>query len=193
MTKHVFDESLATRRTYILLQKALIDLMVLKPFEKITLIQLCEQAMIPRSTFYRYFEDKHDLLRYSIYQLFQELQVNDDVIYFQDVDSLRSFLLEIIRILNQDKDLYYRLYRMNKNGDLMGILKDFLTDILTVKLKESEAQGINMKISLQVFIYLLTDFYFSAAKGFLELSNLESVDRYVDDVCRFSDKDFFTL
>lgn len=35
-----------------------------KPFESITVLQICQIANYPRATFYNYFEDKYDLLEY---------------------------------------------------------------------------------------------------------------------------------
>ena len=44
------------------------------PFEKITLTQLCDASMVPRSTFYRYFEDKYDLLYYCLQTFFDTVR-----------------------------------------------------------------------------------------------------------------------
>ena len=45
------QEKISARRTYTLLQQAFFKLLTEKPFEKITLKELCDTAMIPRSTF----------------------------------------------------------------------------------------------------------------------------------------------
>ena len=46
-------EKISTRRTYLLLSRSLFRLLEDTPFEKISLIQLCDHSMVPRSTFYR--------------------------------------------------------------------------------------------------------------------------------------------
>ncbi|MGL5434498.1 MAG: TetR/AcrR family transcriptional regulator [Lachnospiraceae bacterium] len=191
MTKKDPIDKVSTRRTYLLLQIALFELLTEKPFEKITLTELCGRSLIPRSTFYRYFEDKHDLLRYCIQTFFQTARLSEDIIYFKDAYSIRSFLIIFIQMLNRQKGNYYKLYQTNKNGILMDILKEFLSDILITKLKESESHGAQLKISPAIFTYLLTDFYFSAAKCFLDLADSCLVEDFVDNVCMFSDKDFF--
>lgn len=191
MPKKETTDKISTKRTYILLQRSLFQLLTVTPFEKITLTQLCDDAMIPRSTFYRYFEDKHDLLRYCIQVFADTARFNDDVIYFKDDDSLRNFMLVLIQMLDRNKEEYERLYRINKDGELMNILKEFLSDIVRTKLLESEANGYTLKISHSIFIYLLTDFYYSTAKCFLELTDSYSIEAFVDNVCLFSDKDFF--
>lgn len=64
---------LRTRRSMQLLWKALFDLMTEKKmlFSKITVDQICENAMIHRSTFYKHFDDKFRLLEYGLNQLME--------------------------------------------------------------------------------------------------------------------------
>lgn len=42
-----------------------------KPFESIQVNELCQACMIPKSTFYNYFDDKYDLLNY-LFQRWEE-------------------------------------------------------------------------------------------------------------------------
>lgn len=66
-------QSIAAKRTLKSLLKALAELMEIQPIEKISVMDLCERAMIPRATFYNYFEDKYDLLHYFWHQLETEI------------------------------------------------------------------------------------------------------------------------
>lgn len=65
---------LRKRRSMQLLWKALFDLMTEKKmlFSKITVDQICEEAMVHRSTFYKHFEDKFKLLEYGLNQLMEQ-------------------------------------------------------------------------------------------------------------------------
>lgn len=45
-----------------LLQTSLLDLLDVKPYQDITVKDICQQADIPRRTFYHYFESKEDVL-----------------------------------------------------------------------------------------------------------------------------------
>ncbi len=60
---------LRIRRTYKLLLDALATLIEEKPFEKITVTDICDKAMVHRTTFYKHFEDKYHLLRYGITEI----------------------------------------------------------------------------------------------------------------------------
>ena len=80
MTDNDKKEKISTRRTYLLLSSSLFALLEEIPFEKITLIQLCEHSLVPRSTFYRYFEDKYDLLYYCLQTFFASARLDRDEI-----------------------------------------------------------------------------------------------------------------
>jgi AcrR family transcriptional regulator len=55
-------EDLRVRRTKKLLWEALVDLTEERGYKNFTVKELCERAMVNRATFYRYYEDKRDLL-----------------------------------------------------------------------------------------------------------------------------------
>ncbi len=67
MTQNTDD--LRVRRTRKLLQKALLEATIEKGFAHVTVRDLTERAMVNRATFYRHFQDKHDLLRQYIEEL----------------------------------------------------------------------------------------------------------------------------
>ena len=110
------EEHVSVRRTYLLLMKALLDLLAEMPFEKISLTDLCRVSMISRSTFYRYFEDKYDLLHYCVNMYIEGLRPVEDLIHFKSIDSLRQFLEYLIAQVNENITLYRRIYQTNKNG-----------------------------------------------------------------------------
>ncbi|MFF2483504.1 TetR/AcrR family transcriptional regulator [Paenibacillus sp. NPDC058071] len=65
---------LRKRRSMQMLWKALFDLMTEEKmkFSKITVDQICEKAMVHRSTFYKHFDDKFRLLEYGLNQLMEQ-------------------------------------------------------------------------------------------------------------------------
>lgn len=62
MQKLVQKEDLRVQRTRKLLQQALIELTVEMGFASVTVRDITRRAMVNRSTFYRYYLDKYDLL-----------------------------------------------------------------------------------------------------------------------------------
>jgi AcrR family transcriptional regulator len=57
---------LRTRRTYKFLWEALLQLMADRDFEAITVTDICDRAMVHRTTFYKHYEDKYALLAQGI-------------------------------------------------------------------------------------------------------------------------------
>lgn len=70
-------EDLRVRRTRKLLQQAFIELTVEKGFAALTVRDITERAMVNRSTFYRHYLDKYDLLEQYLNEI-HELTANQD-------------------------------------------------------------------------------------------------------------------
>ena len=70
-------EDLRQRRTRKLLADALLSLLEERPLSEISVVDICQRAMVHRTTFYAHFDDKLTLLRYAV----DELQK-----YFEPVD-----------------------------------------------------------------------------------------------------------
>lgn len=66
-------EDLRVQRTYLLLKNALLELLAKKSFDEIKVNDICNLAMIHRTTFYSHFQDKYDLLEYCVKNIEQEL------------------------------------------------------------------------------------------------------------------------
>jgi AcrR family transcriptional regulator len=64
-----------------LIESSFKELVMAKPFDKITIADICERAHISRKTFYSYFIDKNDLIEHIIH---------DDVL--KPIDDLRALL-----------------------------------------------------------------------------------------------------
>lgn len=71
--KEEYKEDLRIVRTRKLLSTALFDLLESTPYEKISVMDICEKAMVHRATFYNHFEDKEHLLEYTIDSIKEEL------------------------------------------------------------------------------------------------------------------------
>jgi AcrR family transcriptional regulator len=64
---------LRVRRTRKLLWEALLAEMSERAYEDITVTDICERAMVHRTTFYKHYEDKYALLEQGMRQMYDEL------------------------------------------------------------------------------------------------------------------------
>lgn len=68
-----FKEDLRVIRTRKLLCNALFELLEVMPYEKISVTDICNKALVHRATFYNHFEDKEQLLEYAIDEIKEQL------------------------------------------------------------------------------------------------------------------------
>ena len=106
------------------LYKGLLLTMKNKPFEKITVSDICKEANTNRSTFYNNFNDKYDLLSALVNDLEEELKQklsqNEVPINIKEYYiNLISLLLEHI---NENIDTYSLVIKYNNNNIASNIL-----------------------------------------------------------------------
>src|SRR6266581_3422527 len=77
--KTSFEQAdLRVRRTHKLLWEALMAELSARAFEEITVKDICERAMVHRSTFYKHYEDKYALLEQGVRQMYDELVAEEE-------------------------------------------------------------------------------------------------------------------
>ena len=182
---------ITARRTYALLKGALLTQLSALPFEQVTLTDICSTSLISRSTFYRYFEDKYELLNYCLKLLLDEIGLSEDVIYFMDSDSMQEVLTILLRHIEENRVLYQKIYNANKEGELIPIIRKGLIQILQDKVLAAEEQGYRLKIPAPIFTSLTADLYFDIVTCYIEHADQFSAEDFIDSICQFTKKDFF--
>lgn len=137
MKKRAYDKlPPSTKRTYDTLSAYLFKLMGEKPFEKISIIDICTSAGVPRATFYNHFEDKYDLLHYALKRLLKkitsDLNSNTNQKYYplKTADDILSFI-------SANKKTVRKIVSANRNGiifyEIKNIVFEYLYEALTIK------------------------------------------------------------
>ncbi len=93
---------------------ALVELMKQQPFERISIQDIVKRAGVGRSSFYRNFTSKEDILRQYIDRLFDATGETDP---FAN-DRLREYMISQFRLCRQNKDLFLVL----RDNDLLYLL-----------------------------------------------------------------------
>jgi AcrR family transcriptional regulator len=114
------EGDLRVRRTKKMLREALIELVLEKGIEGITVNEITERAMINRSTFYRHYEDKNDLLERGIDEMLLELtdQLVPPPKDIQEVDLNDPGSYDNLRLFYNHVKEHYTFYRvmLGENG-----------------------------------------------------------------------------
>ncbi len=112
------------RNAYVIehITESLLKLLHEKPINDISISELCDNAGVGRTSFYRNFESKEDILKVYIDQLFrdwmEEYDRNDD-------NSLNELIKEMFTHFEKHRDFYQLLNERN----LIYLLKDVVIGI----------------------------------------------------------------
>ena len=101
MQKRADVEDLRVRRTRKLLQQALIEGTVEKGFAALTVRDITERAMVNRSTFYRHYLDKYDLLEQHLNEIYAVLEEGGFI-----KEACHQGLSELLKQMQQFPDFY---------------------------------------------------------------------------------------
>lgn len=108
------------RNAYVIgqLNKAMLALLKEKPLQDISISELCNRAMVGRTSFYRNFETKEDVVKAYIQQLFSGWMKGDE----NDKPAADSLILAVFSHFELQRDFYSLL---SERG-LVHLLKDVI-------------------------------------------------------------------
>ncbi|EMA6343009.1 TetR/AcrR family transcriptional regulator C-terminal domain-containing protein [Bacillus cytotoxicus] len=148
-------------RTQTLIRDTFLDLLKEKTFLDITINHICEKAMIHRSTFYRYYDDKYELFIDTINSIAITLfeQTN------QGLDIEHTLFEEVIEYIDANRLLFFNVTCKNSNLELYDKLIQFGANILYENSGKYN-DSLSIKIRNSAYPKVLCDFYSS---GFFEI------------------------
>jgi AcrR family transcriptional regulator len=99
-------EDLRVRRTRKLLQQALIEGTVEKGFAALTVRDITRRAMVNRSTFYRHYLDKYDLLEQHLNEIYEVLEEGGIIGEGRHEGIIDEGIIELFKQIQQFPDFY---------------------------------------------------------------------------------------
>ncbi|GIO54533.1 hypothetical protein BK138_01450 [Paenibacillus rhizosphaerae] len=143
-------DDLRVRRTHKLLYNALFDLMEKHSFEQITVKQICDLAMVHRTTFYTHFQDKFDLLSHAVMQIAEEEFRNFAEVSLSPSDNFR----ELFSIAAKHKTLFSQLL-FEERDSLRNLLRRDMGKGMKKYLAEQHAIEVNsIEIQIKIEAYI---------------------------------------
>lgn len=114
-----------------MLKNALMQLLREKPIEKISIYELCANAQINRTTFYKYYGNQYDLLSDIEHDVFAQFEAQ--LLAYDDSSMSLHHVLELI---SSDKDTFMTLINAVPDQEFSSKLFSLHTvkSILTAKL-----------------------------------------------------------
>ena len=122
------SDSRRQQMTRLLFKTALIELMQLKPFHKITIKEICEQADPNRTTFYLHYNDQQQLLDDIIDELKEKTAEFISTCAYKGLES--KLLSEFLDFIKENGVQFRTIIFNDTNGDVGAmILTDTLNDV----------------------------------------------------------------
>ncbi|WP_027092866.1 TetR/AcrR family transcriptional regulator [Cohnella thermotolerans] len=134
---------LRVRRTRKLLWESLMSLLEYRSFESLSVQEICDNAMVHRTTFYKHFRDKYQLLAYGLEEArekFASRSYKDRILrpmqMFEEMGHMRQFQT----LLNAEQ----------RGGTLGCIMQKHAEDSLKRDLTEAEKKGVRFPVPVDV-------------------------------------------
>lgn len=157
----------STERTLKLLSESLLNLLEQSPLEKITVIDICKNADVPRATFYNHFEDKFDLLRYTMHLIAAELHLFQETPEDEQV-YIRQAIISLLDFEEKNRRFLKKVSSANYNSILFAEIKQFVCEQFVALLNSKKLQGRVYPVNEQIIAELYSNAIVYSIKTWLE-------------------------
>lgn len=145
---------LRVRRTRKLLWNALLDLLDARPFDSLTVQEICDAAMVHRTTFYKHFEDKFSLLSYGLAEL-------DELFATATFEERIFHPMRLMQGFAHTKEFRVLAKASSESSFLNDVMTKHGAEALKRDMLRAQAAGMRFKVPVDV----MAAFYSGAASG----------------------------
>lgn len=133
---------LRVQRTYRLLFDAFTSLLEEEGFDSITVQQLCDRAMIRRTTFYKHFADKDEFFAFYVRRISSEFKLRCAPVdgWSSALECQTHMSTEFLRFIAENPGLVHMCLTSSAFSVLDSMLFDEITRSLGLALREQEAK-----------------------------------------------------
>jgi AcrR family transcriptional regulator len=126
---------LRVRRTHKLLWEALMAELAVRPFEDITVTDICERAMVHRTTFYKHYEDKYALLDRGVRQMYDALVAEAEHLppSVFSADNPPPYFVRLFEHVAEHQHFYRLMLCGEGVSTFQRLVKDYIHDVATTR------------------------------------------------------------
>lgn len=133
-------------------ENALLTLLEKNSFEHLTVDQICQEALLHRSSFYRYFSDKYDLLEQTLNAQINKLTEN--------TDSEDDIIKQLLYYIDQHKEVIRHLApnsaRSSLYTEILNILSQILLERRSIKTNDPIVVALQKAENPEMLAYVLS-------------------------------------
>jgi AcrR family transcriptional regulator len=162
------------------LWEALLSLLEQRPFESISVTEICEKAMVHRVTFYKHFQDKYDLLEYGLQttqmQIFEEL-------HREETSQTKRKHIRILEQIARHRRLYSLMMVEKETHSLPSLMRQQIARDIETDLKQTQEKGIQLPMPPEVMAQFYGGAIVTLGGWWLENEmsiSIEELARYLD-------------
>ena len=178
-------DDLRIRRTYKLLSESLLDLLSENKFEDISVTDICEKAMIHRTTFYKHFEDKYQLFTVCVkeFQIIFSKDNNFDYKFNNLTDYYINTMKNILEFITspKNKSQFVALLKNNRNS-IQTIFHETIVEDVILKLEDVKKNGNEFSVPIP----MIAEFYAGAIISVIRWWFESDMTISVEDLIRYS-------
>ncbi|WP_154837085.1 TetR/AcrR family transcriptional regulator [Staphylococcus sp. Marseille-Q1834] len=159
------------------------ELLQTKTFEQITIQDLCDKANIRRSTFYRHFNDKYDLLNYGIGLMIDHFRA----LYLPEIhpDNPRHFfeklIKDILQFIYENKAIVRSVINLNYYGEVYSIFYDQIYEAVKKQIEFDQRSG-QFYVDTMMYGQFLTGGILSVITNWLQQGQQQSIDKVTAEI-----------
>jgi AcrR family transcriptional regulator len=170
MKSYFGDADLRVRRTHKLLWEALLAELSERDFEAITVTDICERAMVHRTTFYKQYEDKNALLDQGIRQICDAIVAEEEHRPPSAYTAERPppYFVRLFEHAAQQEQFYRLMLGGHGIGRFQTLVKAYIEDVAAANVRESPSAEPNLAISRAMHAHFVAGAILSLVVWWLE-------------------------
>lgn len=153
----MIQKDLRVKKTLKQIDQAFLDTLSETPFDKITVDQLCLTAVINRSTFYKYYKNKNDLMENYLNRVIERFKQQVDVAFINaSPENIHNVVYQknfekVLKFMQKHKNEYLLLWNTLSEQAVFTKMINVVQENMLEKL--SVSQNVSSKIAPQIDLY----------------------------------------
>ena len=181
-------ETKQAQRTRKVILNSFLKLLSTMGYKDITIIDICDDALISRGTYYSYFEDKQDLLDYCTHEII--FSFDNEVMKVLPNKEYHAYYNElfevIIKYVDSNKTRLNAIFSNLENGAVMSVVENYFENNFRHRIRDLRAKGFDINVPED----LVVTFFAGGCMNMLKV--LVSHEEPTYDITRLA-QDFNTL
>ncbi|WP_028594281.1 TetR/AcrR family transcriptional regulator [Paenibacillus assamensis] len=158
-----------------MIRRALVELMLEKEYQKITIKDIVERADISRGTFYAHYSDVHAVIEQIENEIMEKMiEFLDEFKHTDLIQNMMPFLAKVSHFLDQDIEFYRMLIAVDAASTFMSKMKAILIESLLSyerkmnTVQEREAFNLHVNFFASGLVAMYEDWFKGKLNGSLE-------------------------